>query len=630
MNNISEQCSNQDPVMEPDPQLEISEENIIYITDNYEVTPADQEQLTSVPGDQCFDYDAVRDYLEQQRKDWPRLTDQAAAHPTLRVYKQCRDATTYNMLGPRVTIATCNNRCAWERYATGHPDDQWIIECVTFGFPLQYRGPPLFNGFTSNHPSATNYDEHVRSYIETERSLGAIVGPFNSPPFEPWCHVAPLMSREKADKNERRIIVDFSFPPENGPNAFVIKNSVFGQVIPHALPTVQEAINIILRLDFNLTLGSIDIERAYRNFVLEPLDWLLACICYRDQFYVDTAMPFGSRISSLYMQRMALFIQRAAAVEGVATIIYLDDVLVICNRDRDADASFKVVRDIIRELGLPIAWKKVITPTRIIKFLGIIIDLDVREVRMPVEKIHAFMALAKETSNKKYVSRRTLQSIAGHINHLTKCVPASRIFMNRVLDTLRGMNHGPAKVTDQLKKDLSWFVNFLEEYNGKSMIVSRTPSIFIEADSCLSGGGGVMGRSCYAYRYPEQLASSMHISQLEALNCVIAARTFLWNMTDVSVQITCDNEGAIATLSSGRGRDPIITAVARAFWFFAAKRNIHFNFNHAPGHTMLVADALSREHLSDKDAAEARRIVREFGLQYCEVHPRCSDYSSFL
>lgn len=250
-----------------------------------EPAPVNQDQLINPLGSECFDYHQIKLDLKEQRVNWPRLSTAATADPRLCVYTKCKAMTSYNMLGPRAPIKTCNNIGAWESHVTGHPDDAWIVECVSFGFPLQYRGPPLLNEFLSNHPSATNFDYHVRKYIDTETKLGVLIGPFDAPPFVPWCHIAPLMSREKADKAERRIIVDLSFPPDNGPNAFITKNSVFGKILTHALPTVQQAIDVIIQMDFNLTLGSIDIERAYHNFALDPLDWPLVCISYPTVLY---------------------------------------------------------------------------------------------------------------------------------------------------------------------------------------------------------------------------------------------------------------------------------------------------------------------------------------------------------
>lgn len=379
-----------------------------------------------------------------------------------------------------------------------------------------------------------------------------------------------------------------------------------------------------------MILGSIDISRAYRNFMLDPLDWPLNCIHHAGQFYIDRAMPFGSRISSVYMQRMALFIQRALLIRGILTVVYLDDVLLILKHDESPHAVFIQARDLITTIGLPIAWDKIITPTRCIKFLGIYIDFDMKEIRIPEEKIPKFLNLARDTHDKRYVSVRTVQSIAGHVNHLSKAVRPARLFLNRILEALRNADKGPVRVDRYFKSDLDWFMNFLPEYNSRTLILPPNPSLVIEADSSLVGGGAYMNGLCYAYLYPDDIAKRLHISQLEALNCLIAARVFLTESRDQCVRVVCDNQGAIASLSSGRGRDIIITAICRAFWFFAAKRNIFFIFTHAPGESMTIADALSRQYISERDCIVARDLIHEIGLTYVNVNNRHADFYSFV
>lgn len=330
-------------------------------------------------------------------------------------------------------------------------------------------------------------------------------------------------------------------------------------------------------------------------------------------------MPFGSRISSVYMQMMARFIQRALVTMGLLTVIYLDDVLTICKQSENPYSKFREVFDTISELGLPIAMEKVVAPARVIRFLGIVIDLNEREIRIPQEKIRAFLELARDTRDKRYVSTRSIQSIAGHINHIGKAVKPARCFMNRILEVLRDARGGTVRVDHRMKADLTWFIRFLQEYNGQTLIIDPAPLIFIEVDSCMIGGGGRMGGLCYAIQYPDEIIEGMHISQLEALNCVIAARTFLSNHRDTCVCITCDNQGAVATLSTGKGRDPVITAISRSFWYISARQNISFVFRHAPGTTMVVADALSRQFLSDADWDNAQRIIEANNLEYIEV-----------
>lgn len=291
---------------------------------------------------------------------------------------------------------------------------------------------------------------------------------------------------------------------------------------------------------------------------------------------------------------------------------------------------FQEVYDLISELGLPIAAEKVIAPARVIRFLGIIIDLNEKEIRIPDDKITAFLNLARDTREKKYVSVRCIQSIAGHINHIGKAVKPARLFMNRILEVLREARGQPVRVDRRMKADLSWFAQFLDQYNGRTLIVDPTPTASMEVDSCLIGGGGRMFGLCYAVRYPPKIAESLHISQLEALNCVIAAKVFLREHRDTCVSIICDNQGAVTTLSSGKGRDPVITAIGRMFWYISARQNIKFIFTHAPGSSMIIADALSRQFLSDNDFEVAQRVVKDHNLEYVGVPLGVCDYQEFL
>lgn len=344
-------------------------------------------------------------------------------------------------------------------------------------------------------------------------------------------------------------------------------------------------------------LGSLDIARAYRNFRLDPYDWPLSCIQVDGQFFVDVCMPFGSRLSSLYMQRMSNMITRALANMGITCLIYLDDALVICPKGRDPEQDYNIALRIVRELGLPLAWEKLVSPAPAIRFLGVILDVERREIRIPKEKCDSFLGLISEIADKKWISKRALQQVIGHINHIGKGVEAARLFMNGLLCVLRSCERGIC-VDDNICWDLDWFQQFLHQFNGRTIILQEIPSRVIEADSCLSGGGAIMGTACYSYTYPPDIASEMHISQLEAWNCLIAARHFASKIRDECIQILCDNERAVCSLSSGRGRDTVLLAICRAFWYFAAARNIKFIFSHVPGTQMSAADALGRVQIT--------------------------------
>ena len=76
-----------------------------------------------------------------------------------------------------------------------------------------------------NHHSARHYSEAIQKYIKKEKSLGKLIGPFESPHFTLWYHISSLTMRPKSYCNERSIKVDLSY---GGMNAHIVKNCIDG------------------------------------------------------------------------------------------------------------------------------------------------------------------------------------------------------------------------------------------------------------------------------------------------------------------------------------------------------------------------------------------------------------------
>ena len=68
-----------------------------------------------------------------------------------------------------------------------------------------------------------------------------------------------------------------------------------------------------------------------------------------------------------------------------------------------------------------------------------------------------------------------------------KCVRPSRFFVNHLLTTMRSAKAPNIKVNEDIKKDISWFVEFLPVFNGsttydhKDIACAQTLAI----DACL-------------------------------------------------------------------------------------------------------------------------------------------------
>ena len=212
---------------------------------------------------------------------------------------------------PRIDHTTSLHTAAWEAEATGHPDDAMVLHGIKHCFATQYSGPPMMSPpATYNHQSAVNFAEHIDAYVERELAEGALSGPYQLPPFNPWFISSPIMSREKSGGEGRRVIVDLSFP-DGGINQFIAPHVFDGRDAVHNLPTIQSAI---------ATLASTppgDIQLAYRQFPVTPLDWPLLGIHWRGCWSFDCRIPFGCRMSSYVMQTIAEFIVRALAKRAI-------------------------------------------------------------------------------------------------------------------------------------------------------------------------------------------------------------------------------------------------------------------------------------------------------------------------
>jgi hypothetical protein len=158
--------------------------------------------------------------------------------------------------------------------AEGYYDMQ-ALDSLELGFPLDMRMVDFTPCKDSkNHPSADNFFEHVRDYLQDELKQGAIIGPYNINEFDN-IHISPLMSRPK-DITKRRIIVDLSYPYSYGSSVNSVTSTETSLDISYTLklPTVDTIGSEILKGNSNVKLYKIDLARAFRQ-TLTRLTYLI-------------------------------------------------------------------------------------------------------------------------------------------------------------------------------------------------------------------------------------------------------------------------------------------------------------------------------------------------------------------
>ena len=279
--------------------------------------------------------------------------------------------------------------------------------------------------------------------------------------------------------------------------------------------------------------------------------------------------------------------------KGFKVINYVDDFVWVATPDV-ARRSYDALRQLMRQLGLDVSAKKLVSPSTSAVCLGVNIDTVDTTISIPQEKLGHITAMVHEWSKKQFCTRRHLQSLLGNLLYIHKCVRPSRIFVNRMLELLRH-NYDATRITltPEFKRDIRWFMQFLARYNGTSYFDHKPPDHTTELDACLEGLGGKFKN--FVYHLPVvRHYRNLSIVHLEMINILVAIKVFghMWHRQLILVK--CDNDAVVQVLTSGKTKDPFLATCARNIWQEAAVRDIELKYVHIMGKQNKIADLLSR------------------------------------
>ena len=159
-------------------------------------------------------------------------------------------------------------------------------------------------------------------------------------------------------------------------------------------------------------------------------------IRFKEKYYIDIASPFGCRTSALACARATRAVVWLLRQDGFFSLCYLDDCVGIESTKEKADEAYAKFISYSKKLGLQLALDKCTPPDHTATWLGFCINTVDMSIKILVEKLNGIISECTRWKEKETATRKQLQSLAGKLQHLTKCIkPASR-FTNRVLAVL--------------------------------------------------------------------------------------------------------------------------------------------------------------------------------------------------
>ena len=485
-----------------------------------------------------------------------------------------------------------------ERELSNYPDKAFVrrlVDNLRHGCAIGYEGPQ-FTHLANNLQSAFQQPTVIDTTLKEECEAGRILGPFQHPPL-PNFRTSGLGLVPKHDGGWR-IIYHLSAPHNLSINDFIDPSS-------YSLTycTIDNAYRIINTLGPGALMSKIDLKNAFRLIPVRPDDWNLLGVCWRQQFYIDTCLPFGLRSAPHIFNELSTAIhwilQSSYGVKHV--LHYLDDFFTAGPADSPVCAhNLQSMFTLCDKINAPIKMSKVEGPTTSLTFLGIQLNTITMEASVTPERKLELLHELHYMTHKNSCTKKELLSLIGKLSFCCKVLPAGRIFLRRMIDlstTVQNLSHHiPLTIEAQL--DIQWWINFLPKWSGKSLILTNewtpSPTLHLYTDASGSHGWGAYWSGRWLQSCWTTAQQHMDITWKELFAIVSAVHTWGSSWSRRRILFHCDNRSVVDIWDKGSTRATHTMALVRLLYYCAVQHNLNVCVAHIPGVCNDIADALSR------------------------------------
>ena len=142
-------------------------------------------------------------------------------------------------------------------------------------------------------------------------------------------------------------------------------------------------------------------------------------------------LPFGLRSTLIIFMAVADALQWIMEKEGVSPVFhYLDDFTTLGPpRSPQCQWNIQGIRQVCRSTCTPLEEDKCEGASPVMTFLGMQLDSQKLEIRLPADKLERLQQLLSDWKSWKAGKKRDLLSLIGYLQHASKAVHQGRSFL---------------------------------------------------------------------------------------------------------------------------------------------------------------------------------------------------------
>ena len=312
---------------------------------------------------------------------------------------------------------------------SGHPCREWVnylLRGFTFGFSTGYTGPYL-SRHSPNLPSTSSRPAVISDYIAKECAAGHTAGSFPNPPL-PNFMVNPLGAVPKKRSGKWRLIVHLSFPSGNS-----INDGIDITHFPLRYSTVADTMDSCMRLGKGALMAKLDVQSAFRLCPVIPAEHHLLGMFWQGRYFYNQVLPLDLWSAPFTLTEATEWIAKEHEVNTIHH--YLNDFFVAGKPDFPACSKHLcTLTSLCNTLGIPLVQEKLEGPSTQLEYLGVLLDTNLLEARLPLDKLQDLKLALAEWLHQDSGSKRELLSLIGSLSFTAKTVPAGRTFLHQLLN----------------------------------------------------------------------------------------------------------------------------------------------------------------------------------------------------
>lgn len=501
----------------------------------------------------------------------------------------------------------------------------FLVEGFTHGFKLGYTGPRNLKLNSANLPFWVGNNFDLWDKIMTEVEAKRYAGPYVTPEavFPDGYFVNPIGLVEKPGKlNKTRMIIHYSYPPGRSVNDFIPDE--YSRVV---YQDFQDAVHIALDLinrhgeGVDLHFSKTDAVNAFRVLPIAKQDRPLQMLKARNPrdnswcYFVDLNCGFGSSSSCFLYDKISKMIRHLYRWKtNQDAVVYLDDGLQAGISEFDCNCNLDSYLWICDEIGIPTSEEKTVRATRVIIFLGLLLDAKNRKIGIPDQKVSKASNQLETILGSKKATVKRLQMITGLLNFFCRAIVPGRAFTHRLYSHFAHLNmksHYHVRVNPELKLDLQvWrqllvqdqvvlrpFVDFEVPVPSDEFIFTSdaAKSESLGFATCLKWFG--LKKVFYAVEqwdkeFLKECDPSIQFLELVALTAGVLL--FSKPLANSTINLWCDNQAVIQMVNNSLSSCKHCMKLVRLITLVAVKYNIKYVVKYISSKDNQNSDLLSR------------------------------------